>query len=277
MCWARSGSVLLPCLLLALVAGDASGQLVSAEAAVDLSGVIAGPASVVDVSTGPPGPVDLGPLPDGAQVTAFSRWPGVGEIFALGHTLALPGGLTARPRDLVLWDGVAYQIGLVGADNGIPDGVRIDAFALLPATGELWLSFDRTVDFLGTIMRDADVIDGSSASLVFDSLAAGVPPGMDVDAVSPAPAGGGVLLSFDVGGSLGGVTFADEDVLEYDAVGGTWSLVTNASTIDADFEASDLDAIDYVPEPGFAALVLPGLGLLALFASRRPGAGGAGS
>jgi hypothetical protein len=135
----------------------------------------------------------------------------------------------------VLWDGAAYSLAIDGDSLGIPNGAAIDAFAYDGTSGDFWLSFDTTLDLSGTVLRDADAADGVTLALVFDASAAGVPQGTDVDAVSMAPVPGGmhVLLSFDVGGTIGGITFADEDVLRYDPVGDTWALELDASSVDA--------------------------------------------
>ena len=63
----------------------------------------------------------------------------------------------------------------------------------------------------------------------------------------------------DTAGSIGSLAFQDEDVLRY--ANGVWSLARDASTLDADWGAADLDAMQ-VPEPtGFAvwAAALSGL------------------
>ncbi len=271
---ARIGALLLT--LGALSAGTvARAQPVAVRGSpdihVDQSGTLVGPGDVSeDIQVQSPGLIDLGPLPDGAEVTAYSPYPPFGTLFVLEDTAALSGGVTARPRDLVLWDGLAFSLALDGGSVGIPDGVAIDALSFLPGTNELWLSFDTTVNLAGTVLRDADVFD-SALNLVFDATGAGVPPGMDVDGVSHVEGAGDLLLSFDVGGTLGGVTFADEDVLRYDPAGHAWSLEVDASASQPDWGAADLDAFAVVPEPGRASGLLPGLALLCGLAWRRRG------
>jgi len=236
---------------------------------VDQSGTVVAPGDVVeDIEVLMPALVDLGPLPDGAEVNSYTPLSTTEQYFTLAHTIELPGGVTARPRDVVLWDGVSYSIALDGGVFGFPDGAAIDALAIDPFTLTSWLSFDITVDLSGYIFRDADVFD-ESFNKVFDSTAAGVPMGMDVDAVGMIPTTNDVLLSFDVGGSLGGVTFADEDVLRYDPDGDTWTLVVDTSASQPNWAAADLDAISVVPEPEGAVMLAAGLAALVLFARRR--------
>ena len=45
-----------------------------------------------------------------------------------------------------------------------------------------------------------------------------------------APDNYGLLLSFDTAGIVGGVTFADEDVLEFDPALGSWELAYDGSS-----------------------------------------------
>lgn len=244
----------------------------------DLSGTLLRPGDVADdIEVLFPGRIDLGPLPDGTQVSAYGVWGGWGAVFSVAHTATLPGGVTARPRDLVVWDGFSYSIAFDGRLNGIPDGVAIDAVAVDTVNDALWLSFDTGFSWFGTPLRDADVIDLVTFTRVFDATAADVPPGLDVDAVSMDPGSNDMLLSFDtsgallffVGGQLHGVFFADEDVLRYEPGSGNWTVALDASVSDPDWDAADLDAIHLLPEPGSAAMFAAATGLLALLARRR--------
>jgi len=147
--------------------------------------------------------------------------------------------------------------------------VAIDAFAVHPLTGEAWLSFDTHFELAGVYVRDADVVDLASLGLAFDSAAADIPAGMDVDAVGRLGGTDDVLVSFDVGGTLGGVGFSDEDVLRYDAATNSWSLVVDASAAHPGWVAADLDAAVPVPEPSGAWLLRIGLLGAGLLAHRR--------
>jgi hypothetical protein len=258
--------------ILGIWVGPASAQIMvsgSPDIHVDQSGTIVAPADVSDdIEVLSPGLVDLGPLPDGADVTSYARFTETETVFSVGHTLALPGGITARPRDLVIWDGAAYRIEIEGASFGFPDGAAIDAFSISPFDSTFWLSFDTTVDLSGTIVRDADVI-ASSGAKAFDATAAGVPAGMDVDGVSMIPTTNDLLLSFDVGGTLGGITFADEDVLRYDPDGDTWTLVIDTSATQPNWAAADLNAFQVVPEPGGVIPLFIGAWVLVQLAGMR--------
>jgi hypothetical protein len=253
-----------------LVAGVASAAVSgSSDVHLDQSGTSLAPGNVaVDIAAAAPGTVDLGPLPEGTDVTAYASF-GPVAVFAVGHTTVLPGGVTVRPRDLVQWDGATYQIALDGEGSGIPDGVAIDSFAVDALSGDLWLSFDAPVLFAGQLVRAGDLLDGVTGTLAFDSAAVGVPPGTNLDAASMVPGSSDILLSFDVGGTLGGVTYADEDVLRYDPVANAWSLEVDTSLAQPSWAAADLDSLELLPEPEHLAALIAGSFLLAGLRSAR--------
>lgn len=265
----------LLCSLIWLVAHAqaASGELAfsgSPDIHLNQSGTLIGPEDVsTDIEVLLPGRIGLGPLPDGADVIAYAGASPTSHYFVLGHTLVLAGGVTASPRDVVLWDGSRYSLALDGAALGLPDGTVIDAVSYDPSSDTAWFSFDTPIDLFGTVLREADVVDSATLTRVFDATAAGVPAGMDVDGVSQLPGTNDVLLSFDVGGTLGGVTFADEDVLRYDPDGGTFTLEVDASAADPDWGPADLDALELIPEPGAVAQLAAGVAALVLLARMR--------
>ena len=106
------------------------------------------------------------------------------------------------------------------------------------------LSFDTAVAFAGFTAEDEDLVrvSDSSFSLFFDGSAAGVAPGLDLDAAERL-SNGHLLLSFDGSGSLGGVSFDDEDVLEHDPDAGTWELAYNGSAERTLVGGANLDAV----------------------------------
>lgn len=221
---------------------------------------------IEDAAVSPSAPIDLGPLPDGADVVAFTMAAGgTTRYFVLGHTMELPGGVVANPQTAIRYEGGVYSEEIDLGDYGLPDGVAIDALGV--GEGAAAFSFDTTVDWLGFVLEDADVIDIYSG-VVLDASAAGVPTGVDVDAFAYADSGD-ILVSFDTGGTVGTVVFADEDVLRM-TPGFVWSMEIDASTLDVAWERADVDALHQVPEP--AALLqftAGGLGLAGLAHHRR--------
>ena len=79
------------------------------------------------------------------------------------------------------------------------------------------------------------------------------------------------VVSLDAAGTLGGLAFADEDLLEVSLGVGGPALVYDGSAAHAGWIAADLEAIA-VPEPGASAMLISLALLIAL--GRRPGARG---
>jgi len=208
---------------------------------------------------------NIGSLPDEADVTAYAQNADGDRYLAFDTTLALPSGPVVRPGDVVRFDGAGYSMAFDASAEGVPVGVTTDAVSLAPSG--LLLSFDTTVDLAGLIVEDEDLVrwNGSGFSLVFDGSVEGLDRSLDVDAAQDL-GGGAFLVSFDTTGLVGGVVFQDEDVLRFE--GGTWSLEYDASSVDTDWEAADLDGL-LVPEPSWAALMAAGTLWIGLAGARR--------
>lgn len=95
-------------------------------------------------------------------------------------------------------------------------------------------------------VRPADIArtDGATHTLEFDGQAAGLPPGVAVDAVAFA-ANGDLLLSFDVSLELSGAIHADEDLVGFDGAvfygffdGSAESIPTTLDLDGAHFDAA---------------------------------------
>ena len=82
----------------------------------------------------------------------------------------------------------------------------------------------------------------------------------------PPPTGDVILISSSSGGSVGGVNFADEDVLAYDTASGAWSTVLDGSDIGlSGAGARDVDAVHQLADGSFllsiqGASTLPDVG-----------------
>jgi hypothetical protein len=207
---------------------------------------------------------NLGALPPNCDVTAYAVLSIGDRLFACDVSVELPGPVVARRGDVIRFNRTTYTIELDSRAAGGPSGAVADAVA---GGSSLLLSFDTTVDLGGVIAEDEDLVrwDGMSWSLAFDASAAGIDPPLDLDAASYL-GGSTYAASFDGSGSVGGVSFDDEDVLQYD--GQTWTLVFDGSAQDADWAGADLDAVA-LPEPSEALLLLAGCGLLAALRGRR--------
>lgn len=194
------------------------------------------------VRTSPLALADLGVLPKEANLIGYHRTADGRQLFTLDVSATLAGGVTVTPADVVAYDGNDYTIEFDGLARGLPRGVEIDAIAMID--GDLLLSFDSAVSFSGFTADDEDLVRvaGGSISLFFDGSAAGVAPGLDLDGAERL-SNGHLLLSFDGSGSLGGVSFDDEDVLEHDPAAGTWEIVFDGSLTGTGWGGADVDAV----------------------------------
>ena len=218
----------------------------------------------VDQGGGIVGMADLGGLPENVDIAGFGLAM-TGELLMAFDTTVQLGALTARAGDVVGYDGFVHTLAFDATANGVPHGVRTDAVA--GTTSGLLLSFDTDLDLAGSVVSDEDLVhwNGSIFSVAFDGSASGIPRSLDVDAAQQLTSGG-FLLSFDTGGMIGGLTFADEDVVRLD--GGIWSMEFDASASDVDWGPADMTAV-MVPEPTMtAALALGCMGMVAVYRRR---------
>jgi len=266
-------SVVLTAALVLVASGAHATTLdVSPDIAVELGGATVQQQDVArdDLSGGAPGSIaDLGSLPDGADVVGYHEASPTQKFFVLDINADL-NGTYASAGDVIAHDpgtGV-YQIDLDISALGIPGGARVDAFGLA-SNGDYILSFDVTVDLGGGLVAsDEDLVSyslGGGFSMLLNASNVGLDRALDLDAVSEL--NGNLLVSFDSSGSIGGIDFADEDVLSFDPVVSNWTHVYDGSAVHpGQWEGADLVA---VPEPGVWSLMAAGMALLAGLARRR--------
>ena len=173
--------------------------------------------------------VDLGTLPAAADVDAFHPLPDGAVLFSVDTTVALPG-LSPRPSDIIRFSTGSYVVEFSGYAAGIPAGVNVDALTL--SNGDLIVSFDVATELGGKLYQDEDLVryDGVSFSMFLQGVTAGIEARLDVDGVHQLD-NGSLLLSLDVAGTVDGISFEGADVLEYDPVFATWTLVYDATTV----------------------------------------------
>lgn len=195
-----------------------------------------------DNLTGTVSAVGIGAIPPETDLDGYARSGNGYQLLSFDTTVVLPGGITAKPGDVVRYNGVSYAIEFDASAHGIPGNASVDAVAIHP-TG-LLLSFDVTVDLGSFEAAPADLVlfDAGGSSMFFDGSALGVPEGLDLDAADYLVCNDNLLLSFDGSGTVGGVAFDDEDALEYDGAG-AWSMAYDGSAHDPNWVSADLDAI----------------------------------
>ncbi len=235
-------------MLMLLFATSAQAQFASVDVSPDIT-LELGALTVADEDVGEDNLVGtvtqiaLGSIPANADVTLFHRLDNGDRLFGLDITVELPGSVIATPTDVIRYNGASYSLEFDGSAEGVPAGARLDALSA-DGSGNLLLSFDTSVILSGFTASDEDIVsfDGATFSLLFDGSSSGVPAGADVDALHFAADSGHLFLSFDISGTVDSTNFADEDLLEFDPVGGNWSIIYNGSAEHADWIAGDLDA-----------------------------------
>ena len=195
-------------------------------------------------------PIDVGALPGAADLQAYHRGgPGVGELLVLDTTVVLPGGVTATPRKVIAFSGGAYSEALDLSACGLPAGVKIDA---MTSGDTMWFSFDTPVLLGGVLHDDEDVVAlgaGCAWAQVLDGSAAGIPVRLDLDGLHYQKGTGLLMMSFDGSGTVGGVSFDDEDVAAYDMASDSWSMIYDGSSLHPGWLPADLDALDQNTRP----------------------------
>lgn len=192
--------------------------------------------------------VDIGGLatstpalpPHGARVDALHVDVDDARLLSFDVTVELDG-TTILPGDVArLESDGSVALVFEAASTGVGD-VNVDAVSVVE--GDLVLSFDTTVELYGVVADDADLVrvTGSTATLFWDSAAQGVADGLDLDGVDLA-VDGSVLASFDTEGEVGGVQFADEDIVRFEGPNVTlWRSLAPSSS---GWNGADLAAVD---------------------------------
>ncbi len=185
-------------------------------------------------------------IPAGVNVTGFLPVSPTQILLTIDITAALPingtgGTVTVTPHDVASYNPASGffspTLFFAGISNGVPDGTRIDAIGK-DGSGNLLLSFDVTISVPksggGTLtVKPADLVsfNGAAYTLVFDSAAAGIPDGMNLDGATMLP-NGDLLMAFDLFGSIDGVDFTPADVLEFNPGESSWVLSLSGAAVD---------------------------------------------
>jgi hypothetical protein len=214
-------------------------------------------------------PLALGTLPEPSDVDAYHYFSNGDRLYSLDISADLGAGVSVTAADVVRFDGSTNTIEFNASAEGLPDGVIVDA-TTVHSSGDLMLSLDTTVDLGGGVVAgDEDLVrfDGlTTYTVFFDGSAQSIANGLDLDGAHYQPSDGHLFLSFDGSGAVGGVDFDDEDILEFEPSGPTWSLFYDGSAQHASLAAADVTA---VPEPDGWLLVAAGSAALMLLSWKR--------
>jgi hypothetical protein len=180
-------------------------------------------------------------LSRGTDLAGLAIGAGGSLLFSVDATSLLGGVLVTR-SDIGRLTGAVFSLAFDGSANGIPAGARIDAFTLDGT--DLLLSFDIGINFGGFVAHDEDLVrwDGATFTLDLDLSDEGLAPNLDLEAAHRRD-DGTYLLSFSEGGSAGGVTFADEDILSLDPTDSTWTMFYDGSATHAGLVSASIDAL----------------------------------
>lgn len=242
----------------------------SPDIAVDLSGVpVRSREAAIDDLMGGIVIENFGGLVEGANVDAYHADGCCAVLFSTDTTVSLPGGMVAAPEDVMRLSVGGYALEFDGSVAGVPPGASVDAVTRL-TSGELVLSFDVTVDLgSGIVVADEDLVqwDGANFTLLFDGSTAGIDAALDLDGADVI-GGSAFALSYDGSGSVGSVSFHDEDLLVVDVSNPSFVLLFDASAAHSGWSGADLDAVS-VPEPSVLTTLAAGTALLLVLAGRR--------
>jgi hypothetical protein len=177
-------------------------------------------------------------IPAGVNVTGYFPLSATQILLTIDNEAALPidgigGTVFVTPRDVASYNPSTSFFSPVlyftGASNSVLDGTKIDAIGQ-DASGNLLLTFDVAISIPksggGTLtVRAADLVSFNTGAytLVFDSTAQGIADGMNLDGATMLP-NSDLLMAFDEFGSIGGVNFAPEEVLEFNPGTSSWVL-----------------------------------------------------
>jgi hypothetical protein len=181
-------------------------------------------------------------LPESADLDALHLDSNGDVLFSLDTGVRL-GGVYYDRGDAIRYSGGVYTSAFDASAAGVPGGVNLDA--LSRRNGRLLVSFDRALT-AGTTYFPGDVIEvdgGALGTRILHAAALGLSPALNVDAIDALGGTSHLLVSFDRGGAIGAVRFADEDVVEFDLGASTWSLRIDMSLASNRWDAADLDAL----------------------------------
>lgn len=212
----------------------------SSDITVSLGGVLVTPQKVAEEKT-VVSLINVGTIPPGTNIRGYAVDASGAQLFTLDTTVIL-GSTTFEPRDVVRYNGSTYNKAFTGGARLVPVGVGINELA---ASGTDFLFvFDTSVQ-LGVITatpRDVVRFSGGTYSIAFDGKLNGIPDGVMIDGLHLLR-NGHYLFSFDISGTVGGVSFDDEDVIEWTPAGGTWQMAYDGSVKQTNWPAADLVAL----------------------------------
>jgi hypothetical protein len=165
---------------------------------------------------------------------------GAVQIYLSTTTDATLGGLTFRNGDIARYDTSTGTATLFFSEDAFTFNEDVDAFDLL-ANGHLLLSTKSVASIGGLSFQDGDLVEydpGTNTAVLYFSESL-FSTDAEVDAATVLP-NGHIVLSTQATQTLGGLTFRDGDLAEYDPVSGFATLFFNENLFAA---GEDVDAV----------------------------------
>lgn len=156
------------------------------------------------------------PATEGMDITGYNREP---RLYVIDTATNLDGTLV-RASDVASDGGVLSNPTILfdGRANALPAGVNIDAVTIDPGSGDLVLSFDRSVGS-SPFFRRADLVRWNGSTYQHYFQATMLPVTADVNGAHILGSGN-ILMTFESGimvpGSGGSFYVRDDQVVEYD-------------------------------------------------------------
>jgi hypothetical protein len=97
-------------------------------------------------------------LPDAVAIDALSSTNGGDFLISFDTTVALPGGITAGPADVVRYNGGTWSLYFNSTAAGVPAGLNLDGLTYL-SNGHLLISFDTAGAVGGVTFASSDILE----------------------------------------------------------------------------------------------------------------------
>lgn len=177
------------------------------------------------------------------------------------------GGLSFRNGDLVEYDPALDTTTLFFSEDLFTSNEDIDAVSII-SNGNIVLSTAGAATLGGLTFADGDLIEYNPVTDVATLYLDGdlFVDDEDIDAADVL-AGGNIILSTVNAATLGGLTFREHDLVEYNPLTDTATLYLNGDLFSSGANIDTVHIVTTVPEP--ATIVLLGLARLVLIRPRR--------
>ncbi|HEY3474053.1 MAG TPA: SdiA-regulated domain-containing protein, partial [Anaerolineales bacterium] len=152
-------------------------------------------------------------------------------------------------------DGKVWEVSLIASPTATPTDTPLPTFTTTPGANNPFLtSFTSNGTVTAVSFADEDVMrfDGASWSLFFDGSDVGV-GGLDLVGLDVVDTNT-LLMSFNSAVTIGGLTFAPQDIVQFDATSlgsltaGTFSMYFDGSDVGLSTTGEKIDSVNLLPD-----------------------------